>query len=290
MDEWTKKLIHLDHCRGLGWMGLYRILKQDPSLDQIYSRTAHFWKESLRLPPSKLSLFIKDLHNKNLKKIFSLYEKNQIQCLTFLDSNYPPALTFIYQQPWILYCKGDIHLLKDPRILAVIGTRTPTDYGIKMVKYLIPDLVKENVSIVSGLAKGIDSFSQRLALQNGGNVIAVIGGGLFHIYPKENLQLAQQIMKKGVVLSEYPPVMKPEPWHFPMRNRIISGLARAILVVEGKQKSGTFITIQYGLDQGKDIYAVPGSVFSEQSAGPNTLIREGAKLIHNANDILQEWL
>ena len=289
MDEWKKRLVHLDHCRGISWKAKYRILKQDPNLLNLYEHSYGYWKETLELPSSKTSLFLKDLTNKELQTMPIIYEKNHIDCITFLDDLYPTQLSVIYQQPWILYCKGDPHLLHNTRILAIIGSRTPTEYGKKMVDYLIPDLVKADVCILSGLAKGIDSHAQLKAAKSGGRVIAVIGGGLFNIYPKENVALADLIMKKGLVLSEYPPIMKPEPWHFPMRNRIISGLSRAILVVEGKQRSGTFITIQHGLDQGKDIYAVPGSVFSELSAGPHALIKEGAKLINHANDILYEW-
>ncbi len=289
MDEWKNRLVHLDHCRGISWKAKYRILKDDPNLQKMYDQPFRYWKETLALPSAKISLFQKDLQNKDLQKMPLIYEKNHIRCITFLDDLYPGQLSVIYQQPWILYCKGNPELLHNSRILAIIGSRAPTEYGKKMVNYLIPDLVKADVCIASGLARGIDSHAQIKALQNGGKVIAVIGGGLFNIYPKENTELAELIMKNGVVLSEYPPIMKPEPWHFPMRNRIISGLSRAILVVEGKQRSGTFITIQHGLEQGKDIYAVPGSVFSELSAGPHELIKEGAKLINHANDILYEW-
>ena len=289
MDEWKNRLVHLDHCRGISWKAKYRILRSDPNLYKLYDQPIRYWIETLELSSENTSLFMKDLNNKDFQKMPSIYDKNHIHCLTFLDDQYPSQLSVIYQQPWVLYCKGNLDLLHNSKILAIIGSRTPTEYGKKMVNYLIPDLVKADVCIVSGLARGIDAHAQFSALKSGGNVIAVIGGGLFNIYPKENIPLADLIMKKGLMLSEYPPIMKPEPWHFPMRNRIISGLSRAILVVEGKQRSGTFITIQHGLEQGKDIYAVPGSVFSELSAGPHALIKEGAKLINHANDILYEW-
>ncbi len=289
MDEWKDRLVHLDHCRGMTWKGMYRIVKDDPELRRIYSRPAEYWKNVLSLESPNLQIFVKDLHDPKLHQLPSLYEQDRIFCLSFLDKEYPNTLTNIYQQPWILYAKGNVNLLTHQRILAIIGTRMPTQYGNDVLKVLVPDFVSAGISIVSGLAKGIDSLAHKITLAHGGDCIAVIGGGLYHIYPRENMHLSHMIMQNGLVLSEYPPVLRPKPWHFPMRNRLISGLSRAILVVESKQKSGTFITVERGLEQGKDIYAVPGSIFSEPSSGTNAWIKEGAKLVTHANDIISDW-
>jgi DNA processing protein len=289
MDEWKDRLVHLDHCRGMTWKGMYRILKDDPELLRIYSRPMEYWKKVLTLESSKMQLFLKDLHDPKLRQLTSFYQQDKIFCLSFLDKEYPITLTNIYQQPWVLYAKGNIKLLTHQRILAVIGTRMPTEYGNDVLKVMVPDLVAAGISIVSGLAKGIDSLAHKFTLANGGDCIAVIGGGLYHIYPRENTPLAHMIMHNGLILSEYPPIVRPKPWHFPMRNRLISGLSRAILVVESKQKSGTFITVERGLEQGKDIYAVPGNIFSEPSSGTNAWIKEGAKLVTHASDIISEW-
>ncbi|WP_455662761.1 DNA-processing protein DprA [Pradoshia sp.] len=289
MDEWKDRLVHLDHCRGMTWKGMYRIVKDDPELRRIYSRPAEYWKNVLSLESPNLQIFLKDLHDPKLHQLPSLYEQDRIFCLSFLDKEYPNTLTNIYQQPWILYAKGNANLLTHQRMLAIIGTRMPTQYGNDVLKVLVPDFVSAGISIVSGLAKGIDSLAHKITLANGGDCIAVIGGGLYHIYPRENMYLSHMIMQNGLVLSEYPPVLRPKPWHFPMRNRLISGLSRAILVVESKQKSGTFITVERGLEQGKDIYAVPGSIFSEPSSGTNAWIKEGAKLVTHANDIISDW-
>ena len=289
MDVWKNRLVHLDHCRGMSWKGLYQLLKDDPELLKIYERPLLYWKKLLHLESPNLQLFIKDLHNIKLSQMPSVYEQDEIHCLSFLDKEYPITLTNIYQQPWVLYAKGNVSLLTHKRILAIIGTRAPTEYGNEVLKRLVPDFVQADISVVSGLAKGIDSLAHKITLANGGDCLAVIGGGLHHIYPRENINLAHLIMQKGLIISEYPPVVRPKPWHFPMRNRLISGLSKAILVVESKQKSGTFITVERGLEQGKDIFAVPGSIFSEPSSGTNAWIREGAKLVTCAEDILSEW-
>jgi len=289
MVEWKDRLVHLDHCRGMTWKGMYRILKDDPELLKVYTRPVNYWENLLSLEPPALQFFLKDLHDLKLQQMTSIYEQDTICCISFLDKEYPITLTNIYQQPWILYAKGNVQLLTHQRILAIIGTRAPTHYGNEVLKRLVPEFVAAEMSIVSGLAKGIDAMAHRITLQSGGDCIAVIGGGLYHIYPRENTRLSHMILQKGLILSEYPPIFKPKPWHFPMRNRLISGLSRAILVVESKQKSGTFITVERGLEQGKDIFAVPGNIFSETSSGTNAWIKEGAKLVTDANDIISEW-
>ena len=289
MSEWKDRLVHLDHCRGMTWKGMYRVLKDDPELLKVYFQTAEYWKKLLTLDPLTLQFFLKDLHDSKLQQMTSIYEQDTICCISFLDKEYPITLTNIYQQPWILYAKGNVELLTHKRILAIIGTRAPTHYGQEVLRRMVPEFVAAEMSIVSGLAKGIDAMAHRVTLQSGGECIAVIGGGLYHIYPRENIPLSHMILQKGLILSEYPPIFKPKPWHFPMRNRLISGLSRAILVVESKQKSGTFITVERGLEQGKDIYAVPGNIFSATSSGTNAWIQEGAKLVTNANDIISEW-
>ncbi|PQD95878.1 DNA-protecting protein DprA [Pradoshia eiseniae] len=289
MDEWKDRLVHLDHCRGMTWKGMYRILKDDPELLKVYSRPADYWKKLLSLESPTLQFFLKDLHDPKLQQMISIYEQDAIRCISFLDKEYPITLTNIYQQPWNLYAKGNVKLLTHQRILAIIGTRAPTHYGQEVLKRMVPEFVAAEMSIVSGLAKGIDAMAHRITLQSDGDCIAVIGGGLYHIYPQENTPLSHMILRKGLILSEYPPIFKPKPWHFPMRNRIISGLSRAILVVESKQKSGTFITVERGLEQGKDIFAIPGNIFSASSSGTNAWIKEGAKLVTDAYDIISEW-
>ncbi len=289
MNDWKQRLIHLDHCRGVGWQTIFTILKSDPTLELIYQRPIQYWQQVLHSPSKSLETFLNDLNNSSLRTATQTYSNQNIHMITFLDSEYPIRLKEIHQPPWILYCKGDCSLLKIDNILAVIGTRLPSSYGISVIKGMIPELISHNICIVSGLAKGIDSIAQRQAVSSNGKVIAVIGGGLNYLYPQENVDLAIEIMEKGLVLSEYPPIVKPEKWHFPMRNRIISALSRGILVVEGKKRSGTFITVLQGLEQGKDVFAIPGSIQALTSEGPNLLIKEGAKMVTTINDIIEEW-
>ena len=289
MQKWKQRLVHLDHCRGAGWQLKYQILMDDPELKHLYSWSDAHWQKYLSHPSQNLVNFMNDLHNPHLQNVYSHILESNIQVLSFLDDFYPEKLKEIHQPPWILYFIGDICLLNQENILAVIGTRQPTSYGIQITNQLIPRLTSAGILIISGLAKGIDSLAQQRALDNGGKVIGVIGGGLRKIYPVENQQLANEIAQKGLMLSEYPPDMPPQKYHFPARNRLISGLSKSILVIEGKKRSGTFITVQQGLDQGKDIFAVPGSIFSPESKGPNVLIRQGARVIQEAQDIFDEW-
>ena len=283
MDVWKQRLIHLDHCRGVGWQAMFRILQDDPELIRIYHRSVSYWQALLK--QTTITNFLSDLYNGTLQEV----NYPGVDVISFLDTAYPKRLSEIYQSPWLLYCVGDLALLQEEYILAVIGTRKPTDYGVKVTKALVPDLVKEGIVIASGLAKGIDGVAQNSSLVHNGKVIGVIAGGCQHIYPKENIGLARDIAKHGLLLSEYPPIRRPEKWQFPMRNRLISGISRGILVVEGKRRSGTMITIQQGLEQGKDIFAVPGSVFTPEAEGPLSLVKDGAKLVTNRDDILNEW-
>ncbi|MDF2556742.1 MAG: dprA [Bacillales bacterium] len=289
MQTWKQRLVHLDHCRGAGWQVLYQILKDDPELKLLYSWPETYWQRIFNHPSQNLASFLNDLLNPFLHNTYEYVLQSNIKVLTILDEEYPESLKEIHQPPWILYCKGDTRLLNEETILAVIGTRKPTTYGIQVTNHLIPEIIQAGIPIVSGLAKGIDSHAQWQALHAGGKVIGVIGSGFHKMYPQENQHLADEISQKGLLITEYPPNMPPQKHHFPARNRIISGLSKSILVIEGKKRSGTFITVEQGLNHGKDIFAVPGSLFSPESEGPNELIRQGARVIQHAKDILEEW-
>lgn len=205
------------------------------------------------------------------------------------DKRYPILLKSIYNPPKCLYCIGNVKLLKNISI-AIVGCRDASQYGKKVAQYFAYNLAKNNFNIVSGLAKGIDSYSHIGALQANGNTIAVVGGGLDIIYPKENEQLAKKIIESGgLIISEYKIGTKPKKEFFPARNRIISGISNTILVVEAKERSGALITAEYGLEQGKDVFAVPGNINSINSIGTNKLIQEGAFPACNYKDILKSF-
>ena len=211
---------------------------------------------------------------------------NQIKEISILDENYPELLKQIYDPPKCLYVMGNLEILNTPSI-AIVGCREASEYGKKAATYFSYNLAKQGITIVSGLAKGIDSYSHIGALQAKGKTIAIIGSGLDIIYPKENEQLAKKIIEQGgAIISEYPLGTRPTQDHFPARNRIISGLSKAVLVVEAKEKSGSLITADFAMEQGKEVYAVPGNINSINSVGTNNLIKDGAIPVSNFSDIL----
>ncbi|HMO58532.1 MAG TPA: DNA-processing protein DprA [Roseiflexaceae bacterium] len=198
---------------------------------------------------------------------------------------YPAALATIPAAPPLIYVRGRLSDV-DSWAVAIVGTRSPTSYGRDVARRLATDLAAAGVTIVSGLAIGIDALAHEAALEAGGRTIAVLACGVDLIYPERHTTLAARIRTAGAVVSEFPIGLKPMPQLFPVRNRLISGLARGVLVVEADYASGALITVDYALDQGRDVFAVPGSIFSPKSNGPNQLIRNGAALVSSAADIL----
>jgi DNA processing protein len=209
-----------------------------------------------------------------------------VQVVTLEDGEYPRPLQNIADPPPILYVKGSISL-DDELSVAIVGTRRPTAYGRQAAEIFARGLVDNGVTVVSGLAKGIDTFAHRAALDGGGRTIAVLGSGLDIIYPSENRRLAAEIAERGALVSEFPLGTQPDGINFPRRNRIISGLSLASLIVEAGEASGALITAEFALEQGREVYAVPGNIFSPASRGPNRLISEGAKPICGMEDLLE---
>ncbi len=210
-----------------------------------------------------------------------------VEALSWRDPRYPTRLKEIYDYPPLLYVRGSL-LPEDEWCLAVVGTRRATAYGRQVTEELVTDLARNNITIVSGLARGIDSVAHKAALEAGGRTIAVFACGLDMVYPRENTDLAHRVMKQGAIVSEYPLGIKPRPEYFPRRNRIMSGLSLGVLVAEAGFKSGAMITAKLALEQNREVFAVPGSILSHASEGTNHLIQEGAKLVSNCNDILEE--
>ncbi|MBM7692278.1 DNA processing protein [Peribacillus deserti] len=290
MEEFKKKLIHLHHCRGIGWKSMYKILTFDPALSQLYDVSSNTWRQLLHIPEKQLNDFLHDLHTLSIENFLQQYLLNNVQCITIYDSVYPVKLKNIYNPPWVLYVRGETQLLSAVPILAVVGPRRPSTYGIDITRNLLMPLVKKGYIIISGLASGIDAIAHQTALKYSGKTIGVLGSGIFQIYPKENIPIALEMMRKGTVMSEYPPFKKAEPWMFPNRNRIISGMAEGVLITEAKEKSGSLITAYSALEQGREVFAVPGNITSELSIGTNKLIQEGAKPILSHLDIEEEIL
>lgn len=216
-------------------------------------------------------------------------EKEKINIVTIADDNYPKLLKEIWNPPALLYFKGNL-LEKDAFTLGVVGTRKISSYGRQITPGLVRDLVTNGFTIVSGLALGIDSLAHQTTIETGGKTVAVLGSGIDNasIYPSQNRYLASQIIEAGgAVISEYPMGTIAIPTNFPHRNRIISGLSLGTLVIEAAEESGALITARYALDQNREVFAVPGSIFSPTSVGPNNLIKMGAKAVTSVNDILE---
>lgn len=203
------------------------------------------------------------------------------------DERYPTRLTEIYDPPPVLYVKGELDSPETPAV-AIVGTRGATSYGKMAAEQLARGLAAAGVTVVSGLAMGVDAAAHRGALDGGGRTIAVLGNGLDRVYPSQHGRLAQQIVEHGALVTEFPLGTKPDATNFPRRNRIISGLSSGTLVVEAGERSGALITAAFAADQGRDVLAVPGSIFSPASRGTNNLIRDGATPVTSAEDVLAE--
>ncbi len=205
------------------------------------------------------------------------------------DERYPGYLKNIYDPPSLLYVRGDLEIFKLPMI-AIVGTRNPTFYGKDIAYNFGKELARAGFVVVSGMARGIDTSAHMGALDGGGKTIAVLGSGLDVVYPPENRKLYERIIKNGAIISEFPFGTRPLSRNFPKRNRIISGLSKGVLVVEAGKKSGSLITVDFALEQGKEVYAVPGRIDSLRSKGTNKLIKEGAKLVETPFDIISELM
>lgn len=246
-------MLYLSCINDGNWLDIYKSIKNKEKFDQV-----------------KLNEF--------KKSITSNY-------ITILDDDYPEVFKNVIYPPYVLFYRGDISLIKEKNIMAVIGARENTLYGEQMTKKLVIDLVNRGYIIISGLARGIDSVAHTTCLENGGKTIAVVGSGLNFTYPKENYHLQKEIEENGLIISEYPDFVKPKAIHYPYRNRLIAILSKSILVTEAKLKSGTMITVRHGLEYGKDIYVVP--TLANIGSGCNKLIKEGAQLVETVDDIVE---
>jgi DNA processing protein len=220
-----------------------------------------------------------------VREQISLIERYQVRCLTFWDNDFPTCLKNIYDPPAFIFVRGSV-IEQDQFSVAVVGTREPTPYGRMMADTLCRELAIRGITIISGLARGIDTIAHESALRSGGRTIAVLGCGVDRIYPSSNFRLASEIIHHGAVVSDYPMKTPPDAVNFPGRNRIISGLSLGTLVVEAGERSGALITAGFALDQNRELFAVPGQANVPQSVGTNRLIKQGAQLVDSVDDIL----
>jgi DNA processing protein len=278
---------------GIGPGKLRNLLKQFRSLSTILSSE---YKELLSVDGISNNLAQRIIQSRTLKdetqiqveKELSQLSKLGGRIITIWDSSFPSILKKIYDPPLMLYVIGEI-TEKDNYSIAIVGTRRPTNYGTVQCERMAEDLARQNITVVSGLARGIDSIAHKTALENGGRTIAVIGSGLDVIYPPENKKLFSEAAVNGAIISEYPLGTKPDAQNFPKRNRIISGLSLGCIVVETALTGGAMQTAAFALDQNREVFAIPGNLGVRQSEGTNMLIQKGeAKLIRNAEDVLVE--
>lgn len=285
MDE---KLLRLHYIHPLPWHKIQHLLTIINDLDELHAVSPDILAMHLNIKQQTAASIITLYAKLKATSLQDYYEKHQIYAIPYTSAHYPERLKQLFDPPAVLYAKGDMSILHAERTIAVIGSRVATSYSENALKLLLPPLVKQQFVIVSGLAKGADRLAHEATIRYGGKTIGVLGNGLFHSYPKENDELYRYMAEHQLVVTEYPPYMGVKKWHFPARNRIISGLSEALLVTEAKLKSGTLITTELALEQGKDVFVVPGNIFSEQSRGTNKLIKEGAIPIWDGHQMLAE--
>ena len=286
MDRLEKAILCTIHLiPGLGNRSLWKILDEFGSFQNFFQAD----KKTLYTSFLKTEIIDKLLEKRKMSPeiVMEEYRSHDIEIVTWDESLYPQSLRNISNPPMILYYRGDIRVTEQI-CLAVVGSRAASVYGRNVARKLAREMAESGIVIVSGMARGIDSEAHRGALE-AGKTIAILGSGLNVIYPPENRKLFQEITASGIVISEFPLNNHPEPVNFPLRNRIISGLCRGVVVVEGKEKSGALITADFALEQGRDVFAVPGPINSKTSVGPNNLIKQGAILVTGIEDILEEY-
>jgi DNA processing protein len=286
MTNFVKDLILLNMVEGIGSIRLKALLDEFKEPGRILKASVEKLR-SVKGIRASIANAIKDIDSHHdVEKEIALAAKEGVGILTIFDEDYPENLKNIYDPPVVLYCKGCIKK-EDSLAVSIVGSRKCTYYGMNMADNIAERLAFSGVTVVSGLARGIDTAAHKGALKTG-RTIAVLGSGLGNIYPAENKPLSEKIARNGAVVSEFPMQMPPNKNNFPQRNRIISGLSAAVLVVEAANKSGALITADFALEQGRDVFALPGMAGRLSSAGTNSLIKQGAKLVDSAEDILEE--
>jgi DNA processing protein len=276
----------LTRVEGLGTRGAHKLLEHFHSPQAVYAASLTELESSGIAPGAAQAIFAQ-AGLREAEAEAKAAAKAKCELITFAREDYPPLLKQIPDPPLVLYVRGSLKVLAEHAV-AIVGTRKPTAYGSQVAHRLARDLAERGLVIVSGLARGIDSCAHRGALEANGRTVAVQGRGMDAIYPAENRRLAEKILEKGAILSEFPLGTGPTPENFPIRNRIISGLALGVVVVEAAEYSGSLITARLAVDQNREVFAVPGNITTAQSFGPNHLIKQGAKLVTDWVDVIEE--
>lgn len=264
---------------------------------QLSTTGERLWKASAlelaekfsQLPTEYRQSLVEQRRKYDISKVEAYLVQNNIHMMLYKDTAYPALLKEIHQPPAILYYKGTF--INEPLQIAMVGSRKADRYGLEVAEKIASQFSLSNVPVVSGLAKGIDAASHKGAIVHSGGTVAVQGCGIDRIYPRENKKLAEDILahEKGCIISEFSIGSEPVAWHFPMRNRIISGLSQGVVIVQAARKSGAYITVETALEQGRDVFAVPGQIYNPLSEGPHQLLQEGAQLVTCADDVLSTY-
>ncbi len=276
------------HAPGLSLRNSLELLRIYPEPGEFIGNPGHELYSSERLSPATAEHLKNAVLPERMDNILQLCKSQEISYLCYTDADFPTALQGILAPPLILYYKGDLHAALQGFCLAVVGTRKPSAYGVEMCRRLLAPVCGQGVCIVSGLAMGIDTIAHQTALSSKSNTIAVLAHGLDIVYPPGNKTLAEKIAHYGAVVSEYDPGTKPDRWNFSDRNRIISALSQAVLIVEAPFDSGALLTANFARQQARPVYALPGNINHQNAEGPNKLIREGACIITSPEDLMSD--
>ncbi len=272
---------------GLGNKSIEQLVKFFGSAKAAwFADSADLWKSGVRKNSLEAFIAWRKKFPDAPENLISYCERQKIKLCSFFEEDYPPLLKEIHSPPMFFYYRGNLETLAER--IGIVGTRENTSYGQSVSLELGEELAAAGLTVVSGAARGIDTFAHRGALKTG-RTVAVLGCGINIIFPRENKKLLEQIAERGVVMSEFPPQMIPNQGTFPQRNRIIAGLSRGVIVVEAGEKSGALITTTFAGDYGRDVFVIPGDIYAEKSRGCNELIRDGATLIKSASDVLNEY-
>lgn len=278
--------VGFNFIKGIGAVRMQRLIDYFGDVERAWFAPADAL-EAAGLSTKMSARIIKVRSEIELDKYISRIENQGIRILVRDDEDYPRYLKEIPQPPPVLYVRGEI-AIEDEWSVAIVGTRKVTHYGREITEKFAKRLAEHNITVVSGLARGVDGIAHKAAMDAGGRTLAVLGCGVDIVYPPEHKKIAQQMIKQGALISDYAPGTAPESYNFPPRNRIISGLSRAVIVIEAGVKSGALITAEFAADQGREVYAVPGNINSVQSKGTNKLILNGAKPLVDIHDLLTD--
>ena len=287
LSKSNRDIMALSFVPGLGAQKIINLLEKAKDTEEIFRMKEEDFRQVLGRSFSSFKRITEAREDREFISELEYIEKEGIRIVSYCDECYPEGLRHIYDPPVLLYYKGNLKKA-DNESIAIVGSRDASFYGCKMAESLASCLAERGVTIVSGMARGIDSAAHKGALKVRGRTIAVMGSSFRYIYPRESRELFRAICEEGAVVTEYPSGIKAAKWTFPKRNRIISGMAKGVVVAEAAKKSGAMITVDYALEEGREVFAVPARADASGKCGSNFLIQNGAKLVMNADDVLQE--